>query len=78
MKLPRSTQPYIPTQQGWLYLAVVIDLFSRRVVGWSMAEHMRVELVLNALEAALGHRVPAASGLLFHSDRGNQYASGDY
>lgn len=69
---------YIPTQQGWLYLAVVIDLFSRRVVGWSMAEHMRVELVLSALEAALGHRVPAESGLLFHSDRGSQYASGDY
>jgi putative transposase len=69
---------YIPTQQGWLYLSVVIDLFSRRVVGWSMAEHMRVDLVLNALEAALGHRVPADSGLLFHSDRGSQYASGDY
>jgi transposase InsO family protein len=69
---------YIATTQGWLYLAVVIDLFSRRVVGWSMAEHMRVELVLNALEAALGHRVPADSGLLFHSDRGSQYASSDY
>ena len=69
---------YISTAQGWLYLAVVIDLFSRRVVGWSMAEHMRVELVLNALKAALGHRVAAASGLLFHSDRGSQYASGDY
>jgi putative transposase len=69
---------YIPTMQGWLYLAVIIDLFSRRVVGWSMAEHMRVDLVLAALQAALGHRVPAASGLLFHSDRGSQYASGDY
>lgn len=69
---------YIPTLQGWLYLAVIVDLFSRRVVGWSMAEHMRVELVLGALQAALGHRLPAASGLLFHSDRGSQYASGDY
>lgn len=69
---------YIPTLQGWLYLAVIIDLFSRRVVGWSMAEHMRVELVLGALQAALGQRIPAASGLLFHSDRGSQYASGDY
>lgn len=69
---------YIPTAQGWLYLAVVIDLFSRRVVGWSMGEHMRVELVLNALKAALGHRAAAATGLLFHSDRGSQYASGDY
>lgn len=69
---------YIPTLQGWLYLAVIIDLFSRRVVGWSMAEHMRVELVGSALKAALGHRLPAASGLLFHSDRGSQYASSDY
>ena len=69
---------YIPTLQGWLYLAVIIDLFSRRVVGWSMAEHMRVDLVLTALQAALGHRLPAASGLVFHSDRGSQYASGDY
>lgn len=69
---------YLPTAQGWLYLAVVIDLFSRRGVGSSMAEHRRVELVLNALKAALGHRVPAASGLLFHSDRGSQYASSDY
>ena len=69
---------YIPTLQGWLYLAVIIDLFSRRVVGWLMAEHMRVELVLGALQAALGQRIPAASGLLFHSDRGSQYASGDY
>jgi putative transposase len=69
---------YIPTAQGWLYLAVIIDLFSRRVVGWSMAEHMRVELVTSALQAALGHRVAAASGLIFHSDRGSQYASHDY
>jgi transposase InsO family protein len=69
---------YIPTHQGWLYLAVIIDLFSRRVVGWSMAEHMRAGLVLDALQAALGHRIPAASGLLFHSDRGSQYASEDY
>jgi len=69
---------YIPTLQGWLYLAVIIDLFSRRVVGWSMAEHMRVDLVVDALQAALGHRIPAASGLVFHSDRGSQYASHDY
>jgi len=69
---------YIPTAQGWLYLAVIIDLFSRRVVGWSMAEHMRVDLVTSALQAALGHRLPAASGLTFHSDRGSQYASHEY
>jgi hypothetical protein len=54
---------YIWTTEGWLYLAVIIDLFSRRVVGWSMAEHMRTELVLTALEAALGQRQPAPSGL---------------
>lgn len=69
---------YIWTTEGWLYLAVILDLFSRRVVGWSMAEHMRTELVLTALEAALGQRQPAPSGLLFHSDRGSQYASGEY
>jgi transposase InsO family protein len=69
---------YIWTTEGWLYLAVIIDLFSRRVVGWSMAEHLRTELVLTALSAALGHRRPAKSGLLFHSDRGSQYASHTY
>lgn len=69
---------YIWTTEGWLYLAVIIDLFSRRVVGWSMAEHMRTELVLTALKAALGQRVASQTGLTFHSDRGSQYASGDY
>jgi putative transposase len=69
---------YIWTTEGWLYLAVIIDLFSRRVVGWSMADHMRTELVLTALEAALGQRVPSPTGLVFHSDRGSQYASADY
>ena len=69
---------YIWTSEGWLYLAVIIDLFSRRVVGWSMAEHMRTALVLNALEAALGQRIPSQVGLIFHSDRGRQYASRDY
>ena len=58
---------YIWTTEGWLYLAVILDLFSRRVVGWSMAEHMRTELVLTALEAALGQRHPAQTGLLFQS-----------
>ena len=69
---------YVWTQKGWLYLAVILDLFSRRVVGWSMAEHMRTELVLDALHAALGSRLPSDAGLLFHSDRGAQYASNDY
>jgi putative transposase len=69
---------YIWTTEGWLYLAIILDLFSRRVVGWSMAEHLRSQLVLSALDAALGQRIPAASGLLFHSDRGSQYASDAY
>ena len=69
---------YIWTIQGWMYLAVIIDLYSRRVVGWSMADHMRTELVLDALRAALGSRAPHPAGLVFHSDRGSQYAAGDY
>jgi putative transposase len=68
---------YVRTWEGWMYLAVVIDLFSRRVVGWSMATHMRTELVMDALTMALGHRMPAAS-MVHHSDRGSQYASKDY
>jgi putative transposase len=68
---------YVPTGQGWLYLAGVIDLCSRRIVGWSMAEHMRVDLVTDALSMALAHRRPD-EGLLHHSDRGVQYASDDY
>jgi putative transposase len=55
-----------------------LDLFSRRVVGWSMAEHMCTELVLTALDAALEQCIPSQEGLVFHSDRGSQYASGDY
>lgn len=68
---------YIPTDEGWLYLAGVIDLFSRRIVGWSMADHMRTDLVADAMTMALVHRRPA-HGLLHHSDRGVQYASEDY
>ena len=65
---------YIPTAEGWLYLAVVIDLFSRRVVGWAAADHLRAELCTSALEMAFARRRPGA-GLLHHSDRGSQYAS---
>ena len=65
---------YIPTAEGWLYLAVVIDLFSRKVVGWAAADHLRAELCTSALEMAFARRRPAA-GLLHHSDRGCQYAS---
>lgn len=65
---------YLWTKEGWLYLAVVIDLFSRRVVGWSLQATLRKELVLDALEMAVQGRKPDA-GLLHHSDRGSQYAS---
>ena len=68
---------YVPTDEGWLYLAGVLGLCSRRVVGWSMADHMRTGLVSDALGMALAQRSPAA-GLLHHSDRGVQYASDDY
>ncbi len=68
---------YIRTWQGWLYLAVVIDLFSRRVVGWAIADHMRTELVLTALTDAFKARQPG-TGLIHHSDRGSQYASHAY
>ena len=68
---------YIPTDEGWLYLAGVMDLCSRKIVGWSMREHMQTELVTEALTMAILHRRPGA-GLLHHSDRGVQYASEDY
>jgi putative transposase len=68
---------YIPTREGWLYLATVQDLFSRRIVGWSMQERMTRQLVIDALQMAVDRRRPAA-GLLHHSDRGSQYASDDY
>lgn len=68
---------YIWTWEGWLYLATVIDLGSRRVVGWSMADHMRTELVADALRMAIAARRPAP-GLIFHSDRGTQYTSKEF
>lgn len=68
---------YLKTWQGWGYLAVVIDLYSRRVVGWSIANHMRTELPLDALKMAMELRLPEP-GLVHHSDRGSQYASHDY
>ena len=68
---------YIPTDEGWLYLAGVIDLHSRRIVGWSMADHMQTDLVADALTMALARRQVQA-GLLHHSDRGVQYASEQY
>ena len=68
---------YIRTVAGWAYLAVILDLHSRLVVGWAMAEHMRIELVETALSNALGARQPSTN-LLHHSDRGSQYASTAY
>jgi putative transposase len=68
---------YITTWEGWAYLATVIDLASRRVVGWALADHMRTELVVDALDMAFANRRPAF-GAIFHSDRGCQYTSLDY
>jgi len=68
---------YIPTREGWLYLAVVEDLFSRMVVGWSMSDRMGGGLVAGALEMAVRRRLPG-SGLVAHSDRGSQYAGERY
>lgn len=69
---------YLPTCEGWLYLAVVIDLYSRRVVGWAMSTLATRQLVLDALKMALGRRSVSPGLLLFHSDRGVQYASSDF
>jgi putative transposase len=68
---------YIPTHEGWLFLAVVLDLFSRKVVGWSMAERLTSSLAQQALRNALQQRGNVA-GLLHHSDRGSEYYSGEY
>jgi transposase InsO family protein len=83
---PKATAPnqlwvaditYIETHEGWLYLAGILDLYSRKIVGWAMSEHIDTLLVLKALDMALLHRHPPVN-LLFHSDRGVQYASADY
>jgi putative transposase len=83
---PRATAPnqlwvaditYIKTQENWLYLAAILDLYSRKIVGWAMSEHIDTGLVLKALSMALLHRSPPAE-LILHSDRGVQYASAEY
>jgi transposase InsO family protein len=83
---PKATAPnqiwvgditYIETQEGWLYLAAILDLYSRKIVGWAMSQRIDTALVLQALAMARRHRQPPRE-LLFHSDRGVQYASGDY
>jgi putative transposase len=68
---------YVPTQEGWLFVAVMLDLFSRRVIGWSMGDSLATELVTSSLKMALDKRAPGA-GLMIHSDRGIQYASAAY
>jgi len=68
---------YIHTREGWLYLAVVMDLFSRRIIGWAMARHISRRLTLDALEMAISNRSDI-KGVIHHSDRGSQYASADY
>jgi transposase InsO family protein len=68
---------YIATDQGWLYLAAILDLYSRRIVGWAMSSRIDTALVLGAWQMALTHRQPPAQ-LLFHSDRGSQYASQEF
>jgi putative transposase len=68
---------YVRTWEGWLYLAVILDAFSRRVVGWALADHLHTELATDALQMALANRRPAP-GLVHHSDRGGQYLSASY
>ncbi len=68
---------YIWTREGWLYLAVVIDLYSRKIVGWSMSSRMKAKLVIDALRMAIWQRKPE-KGLIVHTDRGSQYASHEY
>ena len=69
---------YIPTGQGWLHLAAVLDVGSRKLVGYSMAHHTRAELVVDALDTAAATRSGRTAGVVFHSDRGPQYLSGDF
>jgi putative transposase len=68
---------YVPTEEGWLYLAVVLDLFTRKIVGWAMRDHMRAELTIPALTMAIQRQKPPP-GLTHHSDRGRQYAAAGY
>jgi putative transposase len=68
---------YIPTQEGWLYLAAILDLFPRRIVGWAMSERMTSDLTLAAVKMAIGRRRPG-EGLIHHSDQGSQYTDGRY
>ena len=68
---------YIPTREGWLYLAAVLDLYGRRIVGWAMSDRMTADLTISALKMAIRQRQPGA-GLIHHSDQGSQYTDGTY
>jgi transposase InsO family protein len=68
-----STQPYVSTWQGWLYVAFIIDVYARRIVGWKVSKSMQTDFVLDALEQALYERQPDRDSLIHHSDRGSQY-----
>lgn len=72
-----SDVTFVPTREGWLYLAIVIDLYSRAVVGWSMAKRLKRNLVIDALQSALEQRAPEALEIV-HSDQGSQYTAGEY
>ena len=78
VKFLRPTHPYIRMSEAFVFLAVVLDGFSRRVVGWAMADHLRAELALSALDMAIGNRYVTTGELIHHSDQGVQYACGDY
>ena len=69
---------YVRTWEGWLYLATVLDVFSRRVIGWALATHLRAELVCDALRMAVATRSGNVAGVIFHSDRGCQYTSAEF
>ena len=69
---------YVRTWEGWLFCATVIDLYSRRVIGWALAEHLRASLVGDALEMAVARRGGRVDGVIFHSDRGCQYTSSEF
>ena len=77
VKLSRSTQPYIWPKEGWLYLAVILDIFNRKIVGWAMDSRITRNLVMKAFIMAVKRHNPK-SGVIFHSDRGSQYASSDF
>src|SRR5215813_1670707 len=70
--MPRPTHPYVRTWEGWLYLATVLDVFSRRVIGWALTDHLRASLVCAALRMAVATRGGPVTGAIFHSDRGCQ------